>query len=55
LAKRRNEELDTLSKWVKSIRAISKWRIRNIKSNVCTTYPSVFSKREVIHEFERLH
>jgi hypothetical protein len=24
LAKRRNEELDTLSKWVKSIRAISK-------------------------------
>jgi hypothetical protein len=54
-AKRENEELDTFSEWVKSIRGILKSRIRNIRTKVRTTYPSVFSKPEVITELERLH
>jgi hypothetical protein len=54
-AKREDEELDTLSELVNSIRGILKSRTRNIKSKVSTTYPSVFSKPEVIHELERLH
>jgi hypothetical protein len=40
-----------LSEWVKSIRGISKSRIRNME----TIYPSVFSKPEVRNELERLH
>jgi hypothetical protein len=47
--KRENEELNTLSEWVESIRGILKSRIRNIRTKVCTTYPSVFSKSEVIN------
>jgi hypothetical protein len=31
-----------------------KSRIRNIRSKVRTTYPSVFSKSEVIYELDRL-
>jgi hypothetical protein len=54
-AKCENEELDTLSEWVKSIRGILKSRIRNMGTKVRTTYPSVFSKPEVINELERLH
>jgi hypothetical protein len=54
-AKRENEELDTLSEWVKSIRGMLKSRIRNIKFKVRTIYLSVFSKPEVRNELERLH
>jgi hypothetical protein len=54
-AKRENEELDTLSEWVKSVRGILKSRIRNIKTKVCTIYPSVFSKPEGRNELQRLH
>jgi hypothetical protein len=54
-AKRENEELDTLSEWVKSKRGILKSRIRNIKSKARTISPSVFSKPEVINELEWLH
>jgi hypothetical protein len=54
-AKRENEELDTLSEWVKSIRGMLNSRIRNIKTKVRTIYPSSFSKPEVINELERLH
>jgi hypothetical protein len=55
LAKRENEELETLSEWVKSVKGILKSRIRNIKTKVRTIYPSVFSKPEVRSELERLH
>jgi hypothetical protein len=55
LANRENEELDTLSEWVKSIRGMFKSRIRNNKSKVRTIYPSVSSKPEVRNELERLH
>ena len=54
-AKRENEEVDTLSEWVKSIKGILKSRIRNIKTKVRTIYPSVFSKPEVRNKLERLH
>ena len=52
-AKYENEELDTLSEWIKNIR-IFKSRIRHIKVKVRTIYPSVFSKPEVIKELDRL-
>jgi hypothetical protein len=39
--KRENEELDTLSEWVKSVRGILKSRSKNIRTKVRTTYPSV--------------
>jgi hypothetical protein len=55
LAKRENEELDTLSEWIKSIRGMLKSRIRNIKSKERTIYPSEFSKPEVKNELEILH
>jgi hypothetical protein len=54
-AKRENEELDTLSDLVKSIRWILKSRIINIKTKVHTIYPSVFSIPEVRNELNRLH
>jgi hypothetical protein len=54
-AKHENKELHTLSAWVKSIRGILKSRIRNIRTKVRTTYPSVFSKPELINALERLH
>jgi hypothetical protein len=47
-AKPDNEELDTLSEWFKGIRGIIRSQIRNFKSKVRTSYPSVFSKIEVI-------
>jgi hypothetical protein len=55
LAKRKNEETVTLSKWVKSIREILKSRVRNIKTKVRTIYSSVFSKPEVKNELKILH
>ena len=54
-AKRENEEVDTLSEWVKSIMGLLISRIRNIKTKVRTIYPSVFSKPEAKNELERLH
>ena len=54
-AKYENEELDTLSEWIKCIRRILKSRIRHIKTKVRTIYPSVFSKPKVIKELDRLH
>jgi hypothetical protein len=51
-AKRKNEELDTLSEWVKSIRGILNSQIINIKSKVRTIYPLVFNKPEVNKELE---
>jgi hypothetical protein len=53
-AKRENEELITLSEWVKSIRGILKSRIRNIKTKVRTICLSVCSKPEVKNKYERL-
>ena len=55
MAKGENEELDTLSEWVRSITRISKSWNRNIKTKVRTIYLSVFSKPEVINELEILH
>jgi hypothetical protein len=54
LDKRENEELDTFSEWFKSMRGISKSRIRNIKTKVRTIYTPAFSKPEVKNELERL-
>ena len=54
-AKRKNEEVDTLSEWVKSVRGILKSRIRNIKTKVRTIYHSVFSEPEVRNELEIPH
>jgi sugar-specific transcriptional regulator TrmB len=54
-AKLENEEFDTSSEWVKSMRGMLQSRIRNIKSKVRTIYPSVFSEPEVRNELKRLH
>ena len=54
-AKSENEAPDTLSEWIKSIRTILKSRIRFVKTKMRTSYPSVFSKPEVIRELDRLH
>jgi hypothetical protein len=50
-----NEELDTLSEWVKSICGISKSRSRNIKTKVRTIYLSVFHMQQVRNEMKILY
>jgi hypothetical protein len=54
-AKSEKEELDSLSEWVKSIRAILKSRIKHFRSKMHTIYPSAFNKPEAIEELNRLH
>jgi hypothetical protein len=49
-AKSEKEELDSLSEWVKSIRAILKSRIKHVRSKMHTIYPSAFNKSELIKE-----
>jgi hypothetical protein len=49
------EELDALSEWIKSIRKLSKSCIHHLSGKVCTIYPSVFKKPEVVNELRRLH
>lgn len=39
-----NEDLDTLSEWIKSVRCISKSRIKRLRGQMKTIYPSVFNK-----------
>jgi hypothetical protein len=46
--KSNKEELDSLSEWVKSIRAMLKPRIKHVWSKMLTIYPSAFNKPEVI-------
>jgi hypothetical protein len=53
--KSKEEELDTLSEWIKSIRNLIKSRIHNLSGTMRTIYPSVFKKPEVINELRRLH
>jgi hypothetical protein len=47
-AKSEKEELDSLSEWVKNIRAILKSRIKHVRSKMRIIYPSAFNKPEVI-------
>jgi hypothetical protein len=42
--KSEKEELDFLSEWVKSIKAISRSRIKHVRSKMQTNYPSAFNK-----------
>jgi hypothetical protein len=49
------EELDHLSEWVKSIRAILKPRIKHVLSKMRIIYYSAFNKPELIRELNRLH
>jgi hypothetical protein len=54
-AKSEGEELDTLSEWIKSIRKLLKCGIHHLSGKMCTIYPSVFKKPEVVNELRRLH
>jgi hypothetical protein len=49
------EELDTLSEWIKSIPKLLKSRIHHLSGKMHTIYPSVFKKPEVVNELRRLH
>lgn len=48
------EDLDTLSKWVKSIRCILKSRIKQLRGQMKTIHPFVFNKVEVRETLDRL-
>ena len=54
-AKKEDVEVDTLSKWVKSIADVLKRRIRRLKSSVNTRHESIFRDPEVVRELSRLH
>jgi hypothetical protein len=54
-AKSEEEELDTLSEWIKSIRKLVKSSIHHLTGKMHTIYPSVFKKPEVVNELRRLH
>jgi DNA-binding transcriptional regulator WhiA len=43
-------EVDTLSKWMESIRKLSKSGIHHLSGKMCTIYPSVFKTPEVVNE-----
>jgi hypothetical protein len=49
-----NKKVETLSERTKGIRGILTFQIRNIIYKESTIYLSVFSRPEVINEFERL-
>jgi hypothetical protein len=53
--KSEGEELDTLSEWIKSIRKLLKSRIHHLSGKMCTIYPSLFKKPEVVNKLRRLH
>ena len=53
--KSEREELDTLSEWIKTIRNLLKFLIHHLTGKMCTIYPSVFKKLEVVNELHRLH
>jgi hypothetical protein len=44
-----------LSEWIKSIPKLLKSRIHHLLGKMCTIYPSVFRKPEVIDKLRRLH
>ena len=54
-AKKEDVELDTLSKWIKSIGDVVKRRIRRLKHSVNTRYESIFRHPDVVRELFRLH
>jgi hypothetical protein len=49
------EELDTLSEWIKSIWKLLKSRIHHLSGKMRTIDPSVFKKPQVVNELRRLH
>lgn len=49
------KDLDTLSEWVKSIRCILKSRIKRLKGQMKTIYPSSLNKAELRKELDRLY
>jgi hypothetical protein len=53
--KSEEEELDTLSDWIKSIPKFSKSRIHHLSGKMRTNYLSVSKKPEVVNELRRLH
>ena len=55
--KKEDVELDTLSKWIKSIGEFVKYRIRRLKHSVNTRSESIFRDPyiDVDHELSRLH
>ena len=55
LAKKEDVELDTLSKWIKSIGKVVKRRIRRLKHSVNTRSESIFRDPHVVRELSRLH
>ena len=53
-AKHEEEDHDTLSEWVKSVRCFLKSRIKRLRGQMKTVYPSVFNNTEVSSELSRL-
>jgi hypothetical protein len=51
----REKNLTLLSEWIKSIRKLLKSRIHHLSGKMCSIYPSVFKKPEVVNELRRLH
>ena len=54
-AKHEDQDPDTLSEWLKTIRWLIKSRIRKLKGTMKTHHPSAFSDPEVIAELDRIH
>ena len=54
-AKKEDVELDTLSKWIKSIGEVLKRRIRRLKHSVNTRAEYIFRDPDVVRELSRLH
>jgi hypothetical protein len=44
------KELDSLTQWIKSTRAILKSRIKHVRTKMHTSYPFAFNKPGVIKE-----
>ena len=53
-AQKEDVEVDTLSKWVKSIVDVLKRRIRRLKRSVNTRHESIFCDPDVVRELSRL-
>jgi hypothetical protein len=53
--KSEGEELNTLSKWIISIRKVLKSRIHHLSGKMRTINPSIFKKPKVVNELRRLH
>ena len=54
-AKKEDVEVDTLSKWIKSIADVLKRRIRRLKQSVNTRHEFIFSDPDVFRELSRHH